>query len=486
MTSSNETRRSIAPVNVPIITGAAGGTCSQAYLQDELSTLLKETLNPTLEENLIHDEIFTYLKEIIQTQYLGAAGSNSFELKRFGSTVSGFSLRNADLDFCLFMDLENKFDESVNTKHNEDYLNEFPILPSKIADSVAATDNSKVTSPPPGLNSVPKETHQPAPCLASRAVLELGTLLRQHPRVTDIKVLSHARIPIIKFRDLSSGLTCDLGVNNRLALYNTQLLKLYGQIDDRVIPLALLIKHWSKKRAMNEPYLGTLSSYCWILLVIHYLQGVVKPAILPVLQDPSLIESIVNDLKESENDVVDECVNGFPVKLIKNLDLLIDHWRNAIEPDILASVPAEENLNADDTDSRLTKSLYDFKINTNDLSSPTIDSSTALSSPPLIYTKFVKNDSSLIQLLQGFFKYYAYDFSYSSHVISIRILPTTMTNGTLTKVEKEWTIEHNALKENYWFCVEDPFETTHNLARVVNRNRYFIHFNFQLFLCIFT
>ena len=51
MTSSNETRRSIAPVNVPIITGAAGGTCSQAYLQDELSTLLKETLNPTLEEN---------------------------------------------------------------------------------------------------------------------------------------------------------------------------------------------------------------------------------------------------------------------------------------------------------------------------------------------------------------------------------------------------------------------------------------------------
>jgi hypothetical protein len=27
--------------------------------------------------------------------------------------------------------------------------------------------------------------------------------------------------------------------------------------------------------------------------------------------------------------------------------------------------------------------------------------------------------------------------------------------------------------DKFWFCVEDPFETTHNLGRVVDRERYF-------------
>lgn len=40
----------------------------------------------------------------------------------------------------------------------------------------------------------------------------------------------------------------------------------------------------AKRRRVNEAYVGTLSSYAYVLLVIHHLQGR-SPAVLPVLQE---------------------------------------------------------------------------------------------------------------------------------------------------------------------------------------------------------
>lgn len=44
------------------------------------------------------------------------------------------------------------------------------------------------------------------------------------------------------------------------------------------------VKVWTKRRKLNNPYHGTLSSYGYVLLVIHYLINVRKPAVLPNLQ----------------------------------------------------------------------------------------------------------------------------------------------------------------------------------------------------------
>jgi len=55
-------------------------------------------------------------------------------------------------------------------------------------------------------------------------------------------------------------------------------------IDPRLRIIVLLIKVWAKKRNLNNPYRGTLSSYGYVLLVIHFLSQVVKPPILPNLQ----------------------------------------------------------------------------------------------------------------------------------------------------------------------------------------------------------
>ena len=62
----------------------------------------------------------------------------------------------------------------------------------------------------------------------------------------------HAKVPIVKFWDPALRLACDMNVNNTLALENTRMIKTYVKIDERVRPLAMIIKQWTKRRILND------------------------------------------------------------------------------------------------------------------------------------------------------------------------------------------------------------------------------------------
>lgn len=64
--------------------------------------------------------------------------------------------------------------------------------------------------------------------------------------------VSTAKVPIVKVWDPELNLACDMNVNNTLALENTRMIKTYVQIDERVRPLAMIIKHWTKARILND------------------------------------------------------------------------------------------------------------------------------------------------------------------------------------------------------------------------------------------
>lgn len=68
-------------------------------------------------------------------------------------------------------------------------------------------------------------------------------------------------MPIVKLMDPGTDISCDICVNNLLAVENTKLLRDYSQIDVRLRQLAFIVKHWAKSRGVNETYHGTLSSY---------------------------------------------------------------------------------------------------------------------------------------------------------------------------------------------------------------------------------
>ncbi|KAF3765173.1 hypothetical protein M406DRAFT_260437 [Cryphonectria parasitica EP155] len=95
--------------------------------------------------------------------------------------------------------------------------------------------------------------------------------------------ISRAKVPIVKIWDPELKLACDMNVNNTLALENTRMVRTYVETDERVRPLAMVIKYWTKRRVVNDAAFGfTLSSYTWICMIIAFLQ-LREPPVLPAL-----------------------------------------------------------------------------------------------------------------------------------------------------------------------------------------------------------
>lgn len=88
----------------------------------------------------------------------------------------------------------------------------------------------------------------------------------------------------LEFPGSGVGVQCDINFSAQLAIYNTHLLRCYSLTDPRVRPLVLFVKHWAKVRGINTSYRGTLSSYGYVLMVLHYLINVAQPSVCPNLQ----------------------------------------------------------------------------------------------------------------------------------------------------------------------------------------------------------
>jgi hypothetical protein len=192
--------------------------------------------------------------------------------------------------------------------------------------------------------------------------------------------VSSAKVPIVKIWDPELNLACDMNVNNTLALENTRMVRTYVSIDDRVRPLAMIIKYWTRRRIINDAgsrpppahrdstcshtsptaFGGTLSSYTWICLIIAFLQ-LREPPILPALH-------------QRHN-----------LKLVKQ-----DGTRSEFADDI-----------------------------------------------PKLRGFGSKNKESLASLLFQFFRFYAHEFDYDKYALSIRM------GKLLTKTEKKWHIGSN-------------------------------------------
>ncbi|EOO03754.1 putative caffeine-induced death protein 1 protein [Phaeoacremonium minimum UCRPA7] len=105
----------------------------------------------------------------------------------------------------------------------------------------------------------------------------------------------------LEFPKSGVGVQCDINFSAHLALHNTLLLRCYSHTDPRVRPLVLFVKHWAKVRGINTPYRGTLSSYGYVLMMLHYLVNVAQPFVCPNLQaiapppDPNLPPEIVEE-----------------------------------------------------------------------------------------------------------------------------------------------------------------------------------------------
>ncbi|KAH7045274.1 hypothetical protein B0J12DRAFT_757784 [Macrophomina phaseolina] len=214
------------------------------------------------------------------------------------------------------------------------------------------------------------------------------------------------------------GIQCDLNFSGHLGIYNTQLLHCYAISDQRVRDMVIFVKAWAKRRKINSSYNGTLSSYGYALMVLHYLMRVPEEPVTPDLQMWSNV-----DADSKSPDVVDVTCNGYKIKFLAD------------------------------------EAFIQEKVRTG---------------------QWTRNKDSLGTLLRGFFRYYGCPgvpdrvggFHWTRDVITFgqrrpweRMVTKEDLGWTKARVEKDSKKE---VRHRYLVCIQDPFELDHNVGRTVN------------------
>jgi len=358
------------------------------------------------------------MRNIIQRKWSHA------EIHVFGSSRSGLSLKgNADVDLCMVIDYKDELEQRIKSNEerflkrqiekqkrkeqreikkqerletSREYLVDYavaedmdeisPVVEEEIfheEDSLEYTNNGE-TPHTRRWDMDPQDTlEKKRPKLLANSLKQMQkeyinqlTQLLRHRRMNNVKGIFTSRVPIVKFVSGDNNYQCDICVNNVLGIVNSDFLKAYGDIDNRVRPLAYCIKYWSKKRNINDARNGSLSSYGYVLLLLHYLQNT-SPPVLPVLHD---VEQFKSASKIKQNVVVFQneeydCTYFHRVDLIKH------------------------------------KTSPEWKS---------------------------QNQETTGSLLAGFFRYYSWEFDFDRHAVSVRTRDTiTKQQKTWTAEKKE-------------------------------------------------
>lgn len=88
-----------------------------------------------------------------------------------------------------------------------------------------------------------------------------------------IKVLDKATVPIIKVKDVETGITVDISFNQINGINTAFKIREFIQEFPRTKELVLIIKQFLVQRDLNEVFTGGISSYGLILLVVAFLRS---------------------------------------------------------------------------------------------------------------------------------------------------------------------------------------------------------------------
>lgn len=123
------------------------------------------------------------------------------------------------------------------------------------------------------------------------------------PAINHVRKILNARVPIIKYNHECLDLEVDFSMSNMTGFYMSELLYIYGEIDDRVRPLAFCIRKWASSIGLtNSASPGRwISNFSLTVLVLFFLQNLENP-ILPPLK--KLIKSATtNDIRVTDDNI---------------------------------------------------------------------------------------------------------------------------------------------------------------------------------------
>lgn len=174
----------------------------------------------------------------------------------FGSTVNGFGEPSSDLDVLIAIENEELlYYMSYVSWHQEHQKGQRAIGPLRQRGRT-----------PSELVQVGERASM------AHAVQQMAEFLPEMGfRV--VRALPHARQPLVTVEDHAGELgECDVSVNNRLPLSNSELLRSYSLVNSRLRPLVLAVKSWAKHHNVCGANEGNLSSYAWTIMVVYFMQ----------------------------------------------------------------------------------------------------------------------------------------------------------------------------------------------------------------------
>ncbi|KAI9257456.1 hypothetical protein EDC94DRAFT_614487 [Helicostylum pulchrum] len=183
-----------------------------------------------------------HLRKKIQNMLNQVWPGMNYQVVIFGSSANSLALTNADVDFCIVVP-ESRYEQDLYKYRNK-------------------------------LSKIPKSVYNMF-FLASRL---RGIGMR------GVEAIGHASVPICKFVDPQTGLNCDINTNNILGIENTRMIQKYCDLDSRIRPLIFAIKQFVKQKDINNPRGGTLSSYAYVIMVLHFLMSALEHPVIPSLQ----------------------------------------------------------------------------------------------------------------------------------------------------------------------------------------------------------
>ena len=118
-----------------------------------------------------------------------------------------------------------------------------------------------------------KYRNQEQVTMTRSGVINIGKALKTNGYL-NVQVIQYARVPLVKCRDPIYNLDIDLTVNKEIPIHNSSLIRDYLMSDSsgKVKSAALVLKKIMKEEGICDASAGFLSSYSWIVLLLHFLQ----------------------------------------------------------------------------------------------------------------------------------------------------------------------------------------------------------------------
>ena len=105
------------------------------------------------------------------------------------------------------------------------------------------------------------------------------------------------RTSLLLLKDKNFDINIEINCNNIFSILNSNLIYKYITYDARVLILINTIKDWSKIKGINSNHEGYMSSYCYTLMMIFFLQRIKRP-LLPIINSKINYSPIIINRKE--------------------------------------------------------------------------------------------------------------------------------------------------------------------------------------------